>query len=50
MVASFTLKVEIFSVMSVPDVKKRIILQIFIFTNLSPRGCYEINSVNLIRD
>ena len=43
MVASFTLKVEVFSVMSFPDFKKK-------NKRLSPRDSYEINSGNLIRD
>ena len=50
MVPSFNLKVEILSVISFPDVKKKTISRVFIFTNLSPRDSSEINSVNLIRD
>ena len=50
MVPSFTLKVEIFSVVSFLDVKKKTITRVFILTSLSPRDSHEINSVNLIRD
>ena len=50
MVPSFTLKVEIFSVVSFLDVKKKTITRVFILTSFSPRDSYEIISVNLIRD